>query len=370
MEKQKIVIFTAQFGAGHMMVSKAIKNRIGKLDESIEVEIVDFFNLFAPKADKWMYKIYELLTKDSPTIYNFFYDKKKNQKKNLQDEIAAELSLMKLEQYLQKEKPALVIATFPLCAHAVSKHKIKTGDQVPLITCITDVVDSWEWLSPKTDTYFVPTVDVKNKLVEKGISPTSIQVTGIPVREDFATVKNLNSGTFNNKVLIMGGGRGLLDFEITFLDWIDKHPKMTATIVTGTNKKLYDLLIAKQFKSIKVLGYVTDVASLMLEHDVLISKPGGVTLFESIYTNIPILIKEPSIGQEIENARFIESKGIGIVNRDTKDFEDSLVRLMESKEAYHDMRASIFEIQKGMDISIVEKSVSQYMERGTYDYQN
>ena len=45
----------------------------------------------------------------------------------------------------------------------------------------------------------------------------------------------------------------------------------------------------------------------------MITKSGGATLFEAISSNTPIIVKNPKVGQEIENAKFIIDKGIGII---------------------------------------------------------
>ena len=57
---------------------------------------------------------------------------------------------------------------------------------------------------------------------------------------------------------------------------------------------------------------------LLEESDLIITKPGGATLFEAIYANTPVIVKSPKVGQEIENAKFIIDKGIGLIYNDAR----------------------------------------------------
>jgi processive 1,2-diacylglycerol beta-glucosyltransferase len=125
----------------------------------------------------------------------------------------------------------------------------------------------------------------------------------------------------------MGGGRGLFDVDKDFFYWIDEFISeydncLDVTIVTGSNKKLFEELTQKKpLLNINVLGYVNNLYDLVKSYDLIITKPGGATLFESIHSQTPIIVKLPKIGQEIENAKFIMDNGLGIIYYDEKDLK-------------------------------------------------
>ncbi|MDU2695039.1 MAG: glycosyltransferase, partial [Intestinibacter bartlettii] len=129
-------------------------------------------------------------------------------------------------------------------------------------------------------------------------------------------------------VLLMGGGRGLFDFSEDFVRWLDDFnedfkDKLHITIVTGKNEKLFNnLTVKKPLKNIAVLGFVTNMPDLLRDNDLLVTKPGGATLFEAINAQIPIIIKTPKVGQEIENSKFIIDKGIGIVYNNESELQE------------------------------------------------
>ena len=61
---------------------------------------------------------------------------------------------------------------------------------------------------------------------------------------------------------------------------------------------------------------------ILSKYDLLVTKPGGATLFEAINAQIPIIIKTPKVGQEIENSKFIIDKGIGIVYNNQAELQE------------------------------------------------
>ncbi len=63
----------------------------------------------------------------------------------------------------------------------------------------------------------------------------------------------------------------------------------------------------------------------------MFTKPGGATLFEAINSKTPVIIKYPKVGQEIENAKFIIDKGIGVVYKTDKEFQNLLEKLVQGK---------------------------------------
>ena len=61
------------------------------------------------------------------------------------------------------------------------------------------------------------------------------------------------------------------------------------------------------------LGFVENVADLMVASDVLLTKTGGVTLAEAFCCGLPVLAFDPLPGQEEGNARLIVESNSGAV---------------------------------------------------------
>lgn len=330
-KSKTILILTAQFGAGHVSVANAIKDYITEYNPSYNIVIQNFINASIPKMNEPMIRLYEKNTKYTPGLYNYYYYLKKCFDSKY--DIAHMIYTPKLTDYILDIKPDLIISTFPLAAACVNNfRKNYPNSNVSTLTVVTDVVDSLEWVYPTTDMYFVPSSEIKNRFVQKGINPDSVKVTGVPVNRNFyCNEKNFVPGKY--RLLLLGGGRGLFDFDEDFMHWIDdfikdNKDKLEVTIVTGKNDKLYDNLTNKNpVSNIKVLGFVTDMYNLVKEYDIMLTKPGGATLFEAIHSNTPIIVKIPKVGQEIENSKFLIDKGLGFVYRDNKDLKDIFYKI-------------------------------------------
>ncbi|MGL5312253.1 MAG: MGDG synthase family glycosyltransferase [Peptostreptococcaceae bacterium] len=334
-ENKTILILTAQFGAGHISAAKAIKDFVSKEHEDWNIIIENFIDASIPRMNKPMVKLYENNTKYTPGLYNYYYYLKKSF--DPRHDLAHKLYTPKLIEYILEKKPDLIISTFPLAAACVYNFKLKYPDiSIPTLTVITDVVDSLEWVYPGTDMYFVPAAEIKNRFVQKGIAPNDIKVTGVPISKDFSCDKK-ETCPDKYRLLLLGGGRGLFDFNEDFMYWLDDFIKdykdtLEVTIVTGKNAKLYNhLTVKKPVSNINVLGYVNDMHNLIKSYDLMVTKPGGATLFEAIHSQTPVIVKVPKIGQEIENAKFIIDKGIGLVYNDEADLKNIFESLGSGK---------------------------------------
>ena len=88
---------------------------------------------------------------------------------------------------------------------------------------------------------------------------------------------------------------------------------------------------AENYENIDVKGFVTNMSDLLKNYDLMLTKSGGATLFEAISSNTPIIVKNPKVGQEIENAKFIRDKGIGILYDTDEDLKELIKDLVNKK---------------------------------------
>jgi processive 1,2-diacylglycerol beta-glucosyltransferase len=65
----------------------------------------------------------------------------------------------------------------------------------------------------------------------------------------------------------------------------------------------------------KVFGFVDFMDELMALSDLLITKPGGITVSESIATGVPMILIEPIPGQEEANADYLVEQGVAVKAR-------------------------------------------------------
>jgi hypothetical protein len=113
-------------------------------------------------------------------------------------------------------------------------------------------------------------------------------------------------------VLLLGGGLGLgveeavelLAIGATDAQWL---------AVTGSNHAEFERLtaLAARTPSLKVHGWTERMARFMRAADVVVGKPGGLTVAEAMACGRPLLATHCLRGQEGFNVRFLEAHGVG-----------------------------------------------------------
>lgn len=315
-----ILILTGKFGMGHWSASQSLRTQLLEEDENHNVDVVDFVEYALPgSASEAFYRFFSLLVTHGSGIFNTYYRITENAESDARPPFEWRF-LDKLEDLLEEKRPDAIIATHPLCAQMVSRYKWETGSALPLITCITDLTAHSEWITRYTDLYLVGTPEIIDKLEAKGVEREKIKATGIPVKAEFKRTPRVRGGEKRN-LLIMGGGLGLLPKKEEFYEELNALEGVETTIIAGNNEKLRERL-AGRYEHINVVGYTDKVYDYMAHADLMLSKPGGITLFETIASELPILAWEPFLQQEINNGRFMSRIGIGAVA--AKEIEDCL----------------------------------------------
>jgi processive 1,2-diacylglycerol beta-glucosyltransferase len=309
-----ILILTASFGMGHNSVSKALKEQIETDFKYIKVKIADILEIINPKVKEISSKVYSELTESYPAVYNKIYDVKVKNKNNIIDNIIGNLYYKRFYEYMTIENPKLIISTFPLYSCIVAKIKEEYNEDIKLITVITDVVDSWEWIYDGTDKYLVPTDEIKTKLIGKGVDKDIILVTGIPVKKEFINSDINFSVNDKNTILIVLSG--VDNISKNLLGKLNKYKDYKIKIVTGRNEKLYKKLSDLRFSNIEVYGFVNNLDEMMDESVYIVTKPGGVTIFEAINKELPLILLNSNIGQEKGNVEFVKQNKIGFIIED------------------------------------------------------
>lgn len=313
----EILILTGKFGMGHWSAALSIQEQLER--EGHQAQVVDFFAYALPETAPALYRGFNLLVTYGGGIYNLFH----RMKRNAEGEVPlASQFTRRLAGLLAVTRPDVVVSTHPVCSGVVARYKAERTSALPLVTCVTDITSHSEWIHPGTDRYLVAGEDVKTALVRKGVDAERVTVTGIPVRAQFSSELRRMDGP--RQLLIMGGGLGLMPRKDSFYEALNALPGVHTTILTGKNQKLYDRLAGK-YENIEVVAFTDRVYEYMGRAHLMLSKPGGITTFEAIAAQLPMLAWEPFWEQERENARFLVAHGLGRVV--PKDEEDCLAAI-------------------------------------------
>lgn len=350
-----VLILTSSFGMGHNSAAKAIEEQLNEENPALRITTTDLLDVSNPLTKNAFFEIYRILSRKQPKIYNYFYNLKRDYKNNYLDEMMYNVYLEKVGDYIQEVSPKLIISTFPLCSGFVSRVKERYGLDIPLVTSITDVVDSWEWIHNKTDMYFVPCKVVEEKLMDKGIPQEKIKITGIPVKKEF--LENDRQVKKTRQLLIMAGALENTEKTLKLLRSIDQLDHLKTVVITGQNKEMYrKLMKAENLKNVEIIGYTDQVARFMDESDLIVTKPGGATLFEAINKGIPLVLKSTQVEQEEANVNFVVNKGLGMLIDDDNSLEDLLLESLQNREQLDKFRQNIEELRMELE----PEKVGQY----------
>lgn len=200
-------------------------------------------------------------------------------------------------------------------------------------------------------------------LLSKGVDAEKIIINGIPVRKYFKKEMKVQYIDNKKKILIMGGGLGLIRNLDNILDQLYESRGVHITIITGKNKKLLKK-IKKDYPKIDVVGYTDQVYKYMERSDLLITKPGGISTFEAIYTTTPLYIIKPFLSQEIGNAEFIERMLIGKIDwEDNSNISEDIISLISNERLLEEMKYNMQLLKNEVSESKLKKVYERNMKK-------
>ena len=272
-------------------------------------------------------------------------------------------NLNKINSLIEKYNPDLIISTWSACSRFISTYKQEYEDDIQLYTYITDITVHDGWIANGTNMYFVAARSTMELLLSKGVDAEKIIINGIPVRKYFKKEMKVQYIDNKKKILIMGGGLGLIRNLDNILDQLYESRGVHITIITGKNKKLLKK-IKKDYPKIDVVGYTDQVYKYMERSDLLITKPGGISTFEAIYTTTPLYIIKPFLSQEIGNAEFIERMLIGKIDwEDNSNISEDIISLISNERLLEEMKYNMQLLKNEVSESKLKKVYERNMKK-------
>jgi processive 1,2-diacylglycerol beta-glucosyltransferase len=171
--------------------------------------------------------------------------------------------------------------------------------------------------------------------VRRRVDGALVEATGIPVDPAFASVcpresrAVLGLSETQRVVVVMGGGFGLGTEETAAAALALPGADLRVIVVCGTNAESRDRLstVAASDPRLIVRGYVDDIERYMAAADIIVTKPGGLTVSESLAVGRPMVLTRPLPGHEEANARFLEAAGAALRAHDGREVRGALERV-------------------------------------------
>jgi processive 1,2-diacylglycerol beta-glucosyltransferase len=337
----RTLIFSISAGDGHKKTSLAIKNHILLNNNTSEVLIVDALRYISPLLDKLIIGSYLKSIKINPKIYKKIYEKIDSNCKVFllrKESSINKLFALKLKKLIFDFKPDIILSTHPIPTEILSTLKSICEFNIPIVAVITDYACHSFWLHKGIDAYITSKNSMVDDIVQRGIDRNIVYDLGIPVSPDFfnrydrnTTLQTLNLSPNKFTVLIMGGSLGLGKITDVYKELDKVQQDIQIIIVTGNNQRLYSHLtkLSPSFsKETRILHYTKEINKYMQACNVLITKPGGITITEAMISSIPLVLFSAIPGHEEKNVDFLTENSLAIHLKDIKNCSNTLTDLI------------------------------------------
>jgi processive 1,2-diacylglycerol beta-glucosyltransferase len=311
---ERVLLLSLGFGTGHNAAAKALEAEFHP-QPGIITETIDLLQLIPKTFHPLLQSGYQGMLVKFPSLYHLLYDWTYQFRlvRYVSKEFVEKIGLTirrKILTHLQRFQPTKIVTTHPFALLLVPSQ----WEQVPTIGVVTDYELHPMWLVKLPDTLCVPKKLLKRNILDRlrWRSGARVLETGLPIEPKYyqdicklETRSSLQLPAYHPVILVMGGGLGLGPLE-QVVDELGALAHMQFVILTGSNEALYERLQRKCYGShIRIEKYRTDMELFMTAADLLVTKPGGVTVTEALAKNLPMLLFEAFPGQEEANQQYL-----------------------------------------------------------------
>ena len=354
----KILIISSDTGGGHRSAAAAIIAGVQKffdgqsyavrvvraIEEShaITEKLVRLYNWLLRHRQHWMKYLYWAVNRFRPETRDFFYRR----------------SVGFIRDVFERWCPHVVVSVHPLTQHAIARvlKELNLAEKIPLVTVVTDpCYGFWKgWACDDVRLYLVASEEARQQLIDYGIAPERIKISGMPVHPKFEfpgeqeaqaarTALGLDPQKFT--VFVNAGWSGGGNILNIFRELVRGELDVQAIFLAGRNEQLRaeaESIALQASFPVKVIGYSDQIEQLMSAANVMISKLGGLTTFEAMACRLPIIadVVTPPMPQEAGAANLLVKRGAGVLLQRPTDIVPVIRRMVEDSKHYAAMRAA------------------------------
>jgi processive 1,2-diacylglycerol beta-glucosyltransferase len=181
-------------------------------------------------------------------------------------------------------------------------------------------------------------------------------VTGIPVDPAFSVPCDRDAarrafGLSGDRPVVLqaAGGHGVGPLEDAYRALLESTVPSEIVVVCGRNEGARRSLSAIRPPSrhrAKVLGFTDRMRELMTAADLLVTKPGGLTVSEALACGLPMALIHPIPGQEERNADYLAENGAALRASSPAALTGKVEDLLSSPERLAEMRRRAFRLAR------------------------
>ncbi len=357
----KIMLLTAATGGGHLRAAHAVEQYIRE-NTDYDVTTVDALKAVGRFLDKTVCDSYMFMAKRVPMLFGRLYKQtdKQSHFSNLVPRLTGLFSGMLLSAITDYD-PDVIITTHPFATEMVASLKGDGLVTAPLICIITDYGAHRAYIADEVDSYVVAGDHMIREVMAYGVPEKKIHPFGIPVHGVFfgktdrdALLKDLGLDPGLPTLLFMAGSFGVSNIIGLYRNLEAAHPHAQAIVITGRNQKLYDAF-EKELKAgsslpTRLIFFTDEVEKYMHASDLLVTKPGGLTVSEALACGLPMAVFDAIPGQEEDNAEFLATHNMCVRLKKDQDFAREIASLLRETQRLQAMRESCESFDKSQSI--------------------
>ena len=344
-----------------MRAANAVEEYIRE-NTDYDVLTVDALKAVNRYLDKTVCESYLFMAKRTPSLFGKLY--KKTNEDSIFSEIVPKLSGLfsrLLYPAIEEYAPDAIITTHPFAGEMAASIKRDGLITAPIISIVTDYGVHRAYISDEVDAYVVASEDMIPEMQEFGVPSEKIHPFGIPVHGVFFDRADRQMLLREQKLdpelptlLFMAGSFGVSNIIELYRELESTQIRMQIIVITGRNQKLYDAFEKELEKGSRIptrLIYFTDeVEKYMKASDLLVTKPGGLTVSEALACNLPMAVFDAIPGQEEDNANFLKTHDMCVKISASSSFSAEISKLIIEKKRLREMRENCRTFDKSQSI--------------------
>ncbi len=255
--------------------------------------------------------------------------------------IAANFQKKEIVKLLAAEKPDMVITTQTAPSAVMSVLKRQHAFNGPWGIAFSDYHFHRAWVYPRGDFYLPNIEEQKTALLALGVSSESMYRIGLalpPLAEvDSQKVRRLLGIPQSARVVLVGSGtlgvrlpNGLYEFlEEVRAKGAESGLDIWVIVACSKSEELYRAVAGQTGGRpwLKPFGFYEPIAELYAASNVMVSKPGGLTIAETLQRGLPVFVTHYLPGQEKLNIDFLTAHKaiISLYNKPASDWASAVV---------------------------------------------
>ncbi|TFW09345.1 glycosyltransferase [Oxalobacteraceae bacterium OM1] len=342
---RRILVLSVSAGAGHVRAAQAIEAHAARRTD-VDILHLDALDYMASGFRRVYSDYYLQLVARYPALWGQLYKATDRAEPDAWPQRLRRgierTSARALLRALDVTDPDLILCTHFLPAELLGYLAARRPLRSPVWVQVTDFDLHRMWVQPNVAGYFVASEEVAHRMRARGVPAERIHLTGIPVMPAFrqlperrACALELSLDPQRPTVLLMGGGAGLGGLPAVAAQLLGCDARVQLAVLAGRNPAVLaamKALAAAHPGRVAALPFTDRVERVMACADLVVTKPGGLTVSECLAFGLPMVLHSPIPGQEERNADYLLEQGVAVKAGDAVTLEYLVRQLLSDAE--------------------------------------